>query len=81
MAEDPGDGMVGLTWSTKPAIGWPALAAVDDSTVQVGPQFFNGQGLQSASIAPNSSVYCLAGQGMSTPIFLARFSSPESLKL
>jgi hypothetical protein len=41
MAEDPGDGMVGLTWSTKPAIGWPALAAVDDSTVQVGPQFFN----------------------------------------
>jgi hypothetical protein len=40
-----------------------------------------GQGLQSASIAPNSSVYCLAGQGMSTPIFLARFSSPESLKL
>ena len=41
MAEDPGDGMVGLTWCTKPAIGWPALAAVDDSTVQVGPQFFN----------------------------------------
>jgi hypothetical protein len=44
MAEDPGDGMVGLTWSTKPAIGWPALAAVADSTVQVGPQFFNGAG-------------------------------------
>ena len=79
MAEDPGDGMVGLTWSTKPAIGWPALAAVDDSTVQVGPQFFNGAG--TAKCFDRASVCCLAGQGVSTPIFLARFSSPESLKL
>jgi hypothetical protein len=83
MAEDPDDGMVELTWSANQrSVGppWPQPVSLT-STCELVRNFSMGPRLQGASIAPSSSVYCLAGQGVSTPIFLARFSSSESLKL
>jgi hypothetical protein len=47
----------------------------------VDEPLFCQRGDDQGGVAARSSAYCLAGQGVSTLIFLARFSSSESLKL